>query len=125
MESKTVELKTPAAPEFALSVRMLAANLAVVCGLSIDDVEDVRMAAEEGFVYASATEQESVGIRFDINEDRIEMVFTLGAQANVEDAYEDGSFGYAQLILGAVTDEFSIDDEASTLTVVKTRGVSA
>ena len=88
MESKIVELKTPAAAEFARSVRMLAANLAVVCGLSIDDVEDVRMAAEEGFVYACATDQDFCDILFAIDEAQIQMTFSLGPQRDVEDAYE-------------------------------------
>ena len=122
MESKIVELKTPAAAEFARSVRMLAANLAVVCGLSIDDVEDVRMVAEEGFVYACATDQDFCDILFAIDEAQIQMTFSLGPQRDVEDAYEDGSFDYAQLILGSVTDEYSIDDDHTRLTVLKRMG---
>ena len=122
MESKIVKLKTPAAAEFARSVRMLAANLAVVCGLSIDDVEDVRMAAEEGFVYACATDQDFCDILFAIDEAQIQMTFSLGPQRDVEDAYEDGSFDYAQLILGSVTDEYSIDDDHTRLTVLKRMG---
>lgn len=125
MDRKIVELKTPAAAEFARSVRMLAANLAVVCGLSIDDVEDVRMAAEEGFVYSCATDQDTVDIVFAIDADRIEMTFSLGSEEHVEDAYEDGSFAYAQLILGSVTDEFSIDDDHGKLTITKVTGGAA
>ncbi len=101
---------------------MLAANLAVVCGLSIDDVEDVRMAAEEGFVYACATEQDFCDILFAIDEAQIRMSFSLGPCRDVEDAYEEGSFDYAQLILGSVTDEYSIDDGHTRLTVLKKMG---
>ena len=122
MDSKIVELKTPASAEFARSVRMLAANLAVVCGLSIDDVEDVRMAAEEGFVYACATEQDFCDILFAIDEAQIRMSFSLGPCRDVEDAYEEGSFDYAQLILGSVTDEYSNDDGHTRLTVLKKMG---
>ena len=39
---------------------MMAANLAVCCEMSVEDVEDVRMAAEEGFVYACATRPETL-----------------------------------------------------------------
>ena len=41
---------------------------------------------------------------------------------DVEDAYEEGSFDYAQLILGSVTDEYSIDDGHTRLTVLKKMG---
>ena len=51
MPTTQVNVTVPALPEFARSVRMMAANLAVVCHMSVDDLEDVRMAAEEGFVY--------------------------------------------------------------------------
>ena len=50
MDSDNVILSVPASAEYARSVRMLAASLAVTDDFSVDDVEDVRMAAEEGFV---------------------------------------------------------------------------
>ena len=56
MQPKTVQLSVPAEPAYARSVRMMAANLAVVAGMVVDDVEDVRMAAEEGFVYTVGIE---------------------------------------------------------------------
>lgn len=124
MESKIVELKTPAAAEFARSVRMLAANLAVVCGLSIDDVEDVRMAAEEGFVFSSSTDQDEVQVLFTIDEAKIQIQFSLGESAEVGD-FEDGDFDYAKLILDSVTDEAVVDEEQGVLTVVKTMGGAA
>ena len=53
MAQKIVELSAPADPTFARSVRMMAANLAVLCKMNVDELEDVKMAAEEGFVFAS------------------------------------------------------------------------
>lgn len=122
MARSMVRLDIPAKAEFARSVRMMAANLAVVSGLTIDDIEDVRMAAEEGFVYACATLQDEVHILFVIDDERIEMSFSLGEEAPVDDAYDDGSFEYAKLILQGVTDEFSIDDGDHTLRVAKQMG---
>ena len=40
-----VKLSVPAEARFARAVRMTASNLAVCCDMSVDDVEDVRMAA--------------------------------------------------------------------------------
>ncbi|MDJ1130133.1 ATP-binding protein [Olsenella sp. YH-ols2217] len=123
-EGKTVSLTVPAEAEFARSVRMLAANLAVVCGLSIDDVEDVRMAAEEGFVFSSSTDQDEVQVLFTIDEAKIQIQFSLGESAEVGD-FEDGDFDYAKLILDSVTDEAVVDEEQGVLTVVKTMGGAA
>ena len=59
MDERTVRLSVPAEASFARTVRMMAANLAVVCDMSVDEVEDVRMAAEEGFVLCCATAPDS------------------------------------------------------------------
>ena len=50
MDQKRVCLTVPAEPGFARIVRMTAASLAVTCDMGVDEVEDARMAAEEGFV---------------------------------------------------------------------------
>ena len=42
-EEKSVRLSVPAEPEFARVVRMTAANLAVLCDMNVDEVEDLRM----------------------------------------------------------------------------------
>ncbi len=119
MAKSIVKLSMPAEPRFARSIRMLAANLAVVAGLSIDDVEDVRMAAEEGFVYASATTDDALDVVFGVDEGEVEMTFGLGDREPKAEQFAQGSFSYAELILAAVSDEYEVDDEASTLRVVK------
>ena len=67
-EEKSVRLSVPAEPEFARVVRMTAANLAVLCDMNVDDVEDLRMAAEEGFVYSCATRPATCDVSFAIAE---------------------------------------------------------
>ena len=47
---QTIRLTVPAEPAYARSVRMMAANLAVLGEMTVDDIEDMRMAAEEGFI---------------------------------------------------------------------------
>ncbi len=124
MAKSIVTLNMPAEPQFARSMRMLAANLAVVAGLSIDDVEDVRMAAEEGFVYASATTDDAIDVVFGVEEGEVEMNFGLGDREPVAEQYAPGSFSYAELILAAVSDEYEMDEEGNRLRVVKRMGVA-
>ena len=122
MEASTVSLRVPAEPSFARSVRMMAANLAVLCSMSVDEVEDTRMAAEEAFVYACATAPATCKITFEVSQDRLAMSFTLGAvdPTQEEDLAEQVSL--AQLLLSAVCDSCEIAEDGSALEVIKLAG---
>jgi serine/threonine-protein kinase RsbW len=114
MAQRYVSLSIPADPAFARSVRMMASSLAVVCGMSVDDVDDVRMLAEEGFVYSCATGAEACDIRFGLDDAAISIDFSLGPdEADGEDIQ------YAHLLLMAVCDECDLDEEAATLHTLK------
>lgn len=113
---RPVSLSVPAEPGFARSVRMLAANLAVLAGLSFDDVEDVRMASEEGFVWCCATGAPACEIVFDVADGRISMSFVLG---HAELPKDDQTSAYAELIFTAVCDECIIDRDAGLLRLTK------
>ena len=115
MESRQIRLSLPAEPQYARSVRMLAANLAALCGMTIDDVEDVRMAAEEGFVYSCATQGAELDVTFAVAESQIGIDFALGGEP--EAAGEQAA--YARLLLEAVCDECDLDEAGSTLHLLK------
>lgn len=120
MPSKTVRLTVPAEPEFARIVRMTAANLAVCCDMPIDDVEDARMAAEEGFVYACATVQDDCEISFSIDDGQVSMTFSLGLELKEED--ENSSLDLVEALLGAICDESTVSDDETQLTLIKRTG---
>ena len=116
MRSKSVHLSVPAEAGFARTVRMMAANLAVVSEMSVDDVEDVRMAAEEGFVYCCATEPESCEVSFELAQGEVRTTFDLGPS---EVDKGDDALGFVELLLSAVCDEFILSDDGQQLTLVK------
>ena len=55
VETELTALEVPAQSDYARVVRMTAANLATLAGFGIEEVDDVRMAAEEAFIYSLAT----------------------------------------------------------------------
>ena len=116
MQTKSVSLSVPAEPDYARPVRMLAANLAVLAGLTVEDVEDARMVAEEGFVWCCATKPTTCDIEFEVGEGAIEARYTFGPS---EPADEQAST-YAELILNAVCDECVFDEQTRTLRLTKT-----
>ena len=113
MDEKHASLRVPAEAVFARSVRMTAATFAVSCDMSVEDVEDVRMIAEEGFVYTCATAPESVEVRF------VTMDFSLG-----DTEPSDESVDLVRVLLSAVCDEFAFEDDGSTLHLVRASGES-
>lgn len=125
MSDRVVRLTVPAEPSFARTVRMLAANLAVVCGMDVDDVDEVRMAAEEGFVFACATSISGCEVAFSLEDSRIDMTFSLGEQvsdaSDEEEALPD-ALRYANLLLSAVCDEYEVDRDHRLLRLAKVAG---
>ena len=108
--SEPIRLTVPAAPEYARVVRMCAASAAAVADLSLEDVEDVRMAAEEGFVYACATGQSSVDCALSLGDGSLELTYSLGDDL---EAADDGSLDLVEALLDAICEDFGITDGES------------
>ncbi|MBR3234570.1 MAG: ATP-binding protein [Atopobiaceae bacterium] len=121
MPEQTVRLSVPAQAAFARAVRMTAASLAVACNLNVDEVEDVRMAAEEGFVLCCATEPASCDIVFVLAEGEVHTTFALGAKQIDE---SDDALNLAELLLSAVCDEYGVSEDGTMLRLVKRAGVA-
>lgn len=113
MEEKKVALSVPAEASFARAVRMTASTLAVCCDMSVDAVEDVRMVAEEGFVYSCATAPQAVDVSFSLSPEGMVMDFSLG-----EKDPEDDALDLVEVLLSAVCDVFSVSEDGRTLHLV-------
>lgn len=126
MSSDRVTLTVPARSEFAKTVRMTAATLVSRMGMTFDEVDDVRMAAEEAFVYAvdSQPVDGDVHFEFTISNEQIDIDVALG-QANAETTDEvERNAAYATFILEAVCDsyQFVSDESGAHLRLVKRAG---
>ena len=124
MHKDKVTLSVPSKSEYAKAVRMTAAALVARTSMSYDDVEDIRMAAEEAFVYAVETlpPDSHVKFEFTVTDDALEIDVALGATAApAADDDTDRSAAYAVFILESVCDEykFASDDNGAYLHLVK------
>ncbi len=113
MDEKSVRLVVPAEAAFARTVRMSASALAVCCDMSVDAVEDVRMVAEEGFVYCCATAPEAVDVSFSLSQGGMTMDFSLGSQVP-----EGEGLDLVEVLLAAACDEFCVSEDGRTLHLV-------
>lgn len=123
MSNDLITLTVPARSEYARTVRMTAAALVGRTAMTYDDVEDVRMAAEEAFVYAVDTLPEGSDIRFEfrVADDSIEISVPLGTKKTSSDEETERAAAYAVFILEAVCDEyeFTSDERGAHLRLVK------
>jgi serine/threonine-protein kinase RsbW len=107
-------------------VRMTAAALAGRTNMSYDDVEDVRMAAEEAFVYATDTLPEDGDVRFEftVDGDCVAIDVLLGAERADTDEEGERAASYAIFILESVCDEYEFvtDEDGAHLRLVKRAG---
>ena len=118
MTEKHVTLRVPAEASFARTVRMSASALAVAAGIeSVEDVEDVKMIADEGFVYACATAPEAVEVSFSLAAGEVAMDFSLGASEP-----DAESVDLVRVLLSAVCDEFSLSEDGATLHLLRSTG---
>lgn len=109
MATDRVVLTVPARGEFARTVRMAAAELVSRMGMSYDEVEDTRIAAEEAFVYA-ADHVDEVTFTFFVESEALEIVVgPLPGDCTESD--DELGIGYARFILESVCDEFEIRTE--------------
>ena len=106
-----VSLRLEAKPALARLVRMTAANVA---SMSVDRVEDLRMAAEEAFVFAcSCIPGQMVTVDFDADDQHVGMTFDMGSAPISES--DDSACAYADLILASVCDSYEKLSEPSRL----------
>ncbi len=124
MVASHVTLSIPPQPSFARSVRMMAANLAVLCAMNVEEVEDARMAAEEAFVYACATRPDVCDIDFEVSAEGLSMSFSLGDAAVDEDPSVMEQVGLAEVLLCAVSDSYEFSPDGAVLRATKLVGAS-
>ena len=128
MTDDQITLIVPAKSEYAKTVRMTAAALVSRIGMTYDEVDDVRMAAEEAFVYASDTLSEGAEVTFvfTLGDDGIEIDVGLGVEEPRSDEDSDRSVAYATFILESVCDryEFASDENGAHLRLFKRAGAT-
>lgn len=115
MAQDRIRLVVPARGEYARTVRMTAAAIVSRMGMSYDEVDDVRMAAEEAFVYAVDTVPEGFDVTFDflVDDDELAINVSLGVDTDVDEAEVEARTSYATFILDSVCDTYELGSDES------------
>jgi serine/threonine-protein kinase RsbW len=82
--------------------------------MTFDDVDDVRIAAEEAFVYACdhASDADMIDMTFSIDENVFEIRVAIADLSRVADEDVERRAAYATFILQSVCDHFEMSSDA-------------
>lgn len=124
-DSDVVEIRTPADGAFVSTLRLAAASLAARCELTIDDIEDLRLAVDEAcaLLLPHATPDSPLDARFVLSRGKLEVDTAVTTS---DDATPDRD-GFAWTVLGALASSVDVSKDGSRLviSVVKTREAAA
>ena len=119
----TIDLAVPATPEYVGLIRSAAAHIAAHADLTIDAIDDLRLAVDEAFAVLSAHKPESgvVTIKFQIHSERLDIELTGPAGSPPPD-----KTSFAWTVLSALVHEVSADTSpAGLVTLLLTAKVVA
>jgi serine/threonine-protein kinase RsbW len=121
--SEHAELDLPLSARYATTVRAVAASMAATISMSIDDIDDLRLGVNEAISVLTDLDDDAPGtgrlqVRFEVDGDRIRV--TAGRHG--VDTHPPVEIDVlAERILGAVVDEYSLDESGVFLLVKQIR----
>lgn len=119
----TIDLAVPAAPEYVGLIRSTAAHIAAHADLTIDAIDELRLAVDEAFAVLIAHQPESgvVAIRFTIHSEQLDIELTGPEGSPLPD-----KTSFAWTVLSALVHEVSVQtSQAGLVTLLLTAKVVA
>ncbi len=117
--SEHAELDLPLSARYATTVRAVAASMAATISMSIDDIDDLRLGVNEAIsvltdLDADVALNARLHVRFEVDVDRIRVI---AGRRGLDEQPPIELDVLAERILGAVVDEYSVDDTGAFLLV--------
>jgi serine/threonine-protein kinase RsbW len=114
-----VEVRVPAHASYVSTLRLTTASLAARCELTIDDIEDLRLAVDEAcaLLLPHAIPGSTLDTRFELAYARLEVAASI---TSVDDAHVDRD-GFAWTVLGALAARVEVSTENGRLTIALTK----
>lgn len=122
-DGDVVEVQIPTSVAYVATLRLTTASLAARCDLTIDDIEDLRLAVDEAcaLLLPHATEQTSLTARFQLFPGRL----AVSASVTTADGAGPDRTGFAWTVLGALASSVDVAQDSDTLTITVTKAREA
>jgi serine/threonine-protein kinase RsbW len=122
-DGDAVEVRIPADVVYVSTLRLTAASLAARCDLTIDDIEDLRLAVDEAcaLLLPHAAPNTTLDARFELAQGRLAVETSV---ATAEAAEPDRS-GFAWTVLGALASSVDVQNSEGRLTIAVTKAREA
>ena len=121
VDGDIVEVAAPADVAYVSTLRLTAASLAARCELTIDDIEDLRLAVDEAcaLLLPHAAQDSRLTARFELATGRLQVATSV---STLETAVPDRD-GFGWTVLGALATSVDVvkHDAQLTISVVKAR----
>jgi serine/threonine-protein kinase RsbW len=114
-----VEVHAPADVVYVSTLRLTAASLAARCDLTIDDIEDLRLAVDEAcaLLLPHATAESTLDARFVLHEGRLEVETSV----RTAESAEPDRTGFAWTVLGALASTVDVRKHDGQLIIAVTK----
>ena len=118
-DGDVVEVRVPADVLYVSTLRLAAAVLAARCELTIDDIEDLRLAVDEAcaLLLPHVSPGSTLDARFELAYARLEVQVGI---TSVDGAQVDRT-GFAWTVLGALAAPVEVRHDAGRLTIALTK----
>jgi serine/threonine-protein kinase RsbW len=118
-----IEVRVPADVVYVSTLRLTAASLAARCDLTIDDIEDLRLAVDEAcaLLLPHAQPDSMLDAHFELAAGRLSVTVSVHTS---DDAQPDRS-GFAWTVLGALATSIDVQRDGDLLCIVVTKSRAA
>jgi serine/threonine-protein kinase RsbW len=119
-DGDVVDVQVPADGAYVATLRLTAASLAARCDLTIDDIEDLRLAVDEAcaLLLPHARAGSALQSRFDLN--RGTLAVTTSVEAADAGAGPDRT-GWAWSVLSALASSVDVSNDGGHLSITVTK----
>jgi serine/threonine-protein kinase RsbW len=122
-DGDAVEVRIPADVVYVSTLRLTAASLAARCDLTIDDIEDLRLAVDEAcaLLLPHASAGSALEARFELAVGRL----AVEVGVDTEETAEPDRSGFAWTVLGALASTVDVQKVGNQLRIAVTKAREA